>query len=163
MNRLICCAAVVSALLATTAVPSFANTVALGDVPPTEDIPGVFTTGAFTTVYDYTLLSPADAIIVSGTSTFTTFNSITPGLTLVFTPIPSESGFYSFIGREAVAPGSDSFTLQGSGTGIYFGSVSAAPLPGTLALFASGLGFLGFWVWNKGRKARSTLPKRAVS
>ena len=33
--------------------------------------------------------------------------------------------------------------------------ITATPIPGTLVLFASGLGLLGFWGWNKRRKAGS--------
>ena len=52
-----------------------------------------------------------------------------------------------------------------SGTGGSIGSlysgtitgtaVTATPIPGALALFASGLGLLGFWGRNKRRKAGS--------
>ena len=31
-------------------------------------------------------------------------------------------------------------------------TVTATPIPGTLVLFLSGLGVLGFWGWTKGRK-----------
>ena len=66
MKRLICSAAVASALLAVTAIPSGANTVNLGDIPPTALIGGNSSVGTtYDTTWSFTLPS-AEHVVIQG-------------------------------------------------------------------------------------------------
>jgi len=165
MKRLICSAAVASALLAATAIPSGANTINLGDIPPTATIGG---NSSVATTYDTTwtfTLPTAENVVIQG-SDFNIAPFTLTGLTFSISslPAPALGSFSNFTGMGTLAAGTYNLLVSGtggSGGSVYSGTitgssgVTATPIPGALALFASGLGLLGFSGWNKRRKARS--------
>ncbi len=164
MKRLICSAAVASALLAATAIPSGANTVNLGDIPPTATIGG---NSSVATTYDTTwtfTLPTAEDVKIQG-SEFDIAPFTLTGLTFSITslPAPTLGSLSNFTGAGTLAAGTYNLLVSGTGGSIgslYSGTitgtaVTATPIPGALALFASGLGLLGFWGRNKRRKAGS--------
>ena len=170
MKRLICSAAVASALLAATAVPSVAATISIMGMsagnPATYD-----------DIYTFHLTTPTSAketvTVAGGEFNIANFNITGPsGFSLMTSPSPTTSnaagvsGFFS--GSALLGSGNYSFTVTGTGIpgtpfgfSAYNGNISAngkmgtltpTPIPGTLVLFLSGLGVLGFWGWTKGRK-----------
>ena len=168
MKRLICSAAVASALLAATAIPSGAASVGLFGM----------STEANTT-YDDTYMihvSTPETVMISGGEFNIADFSISGPISLTFSPgppptpstTPAGTGEF-FSGSAMLAAGNYTFVVTGTGNpGTPFGyssyggaisgpdmSITATPIPGSLVLFVSGLGLLGFWGWAKGRKGGS--------
>jgi hypothetical protein len=159
MKRLICSAAVASALLAVTAVPSGAVSVFDTVVP-----------GAFDLTYTFT--TTGSPLVISNGSEYNIgpFDfKITEGGAPVFdvsnTAPPMSMSFCGGAGcSESFGPGTFLLTVTGTaGTGFgNFGanfsapgltsSITQTPIPGSLVLFLSGFGLLGFWGWTKGRR-----------
>ena len=165
MKRLICSAAVASALLAITAIPSGAAVI---------NISGVSMGG--TTTYDetYTFRLPkTETVQVAGGETnIEDFTLKGLPISYTFTPSTLPTGFnkmYGFSsGMDTLGPGIYSLVVTGTGGyGTTFpgnfsfyggtittsGPISPVPIPGTAVLFLSGLGLLGFWGWTKGWKS----------
>lgn len=157
MKGLICSAAVASALLAVTTVPSGAVSVF--------DNVGI---GSFDKTYVFTT-SGLPLTIIGGAENFIgPFDfKITQGGTKVFdfmTMGPNAS-FCGGSGCPEPFSGSFLLTVTGTGTASFasFGaqingsgltsSITQTPIPGSLVLFLSGLGLLGFWGWTKRRPA----------
>jgi hypothetical protein len=165
MKRLICSAAVASALLAATAIPSRAATIGLFGMSTETD-----------TIYDDTYMihvsTPGTVMISGGEFNIADFSISGPisltfsGVTPTVSTTPAGTGEF-FSGSASLGTGNYSFVVTGTGTpatpfgySSYGGSIHGAdmsispvPIPGALALFASGLGLLGFWGWTKRRKA----------
>jgi hypothetical protein len=162
MKRLICSAAVASALLAATAVPSGAVSVFDTVGPGAFDLTYTFTTTGSPLVIsngsEYNI-GPFDFKITEGTKTVFDVSNSGPPMSMSFCMSPGCS--------ESFGPATFLLTVTGT-AGAGFGnfganftssgltsSITPTPIPGTLALFASGLGLLGFWGWNKRRKTGS--------
>jgi hypothetical protein len=169
MKRFICSTAVASALLAVTVVPSWANGIALFGLSTEAD-----------TVYNDTYsfhVSTSENVYVTG-SEFNIANfSVSGPFSVTITPtttVSTTTGTYgNFFGEAMLTSGNYTFVISGTGNpgatlgnSNYGGSIfatsanvlspiSPTPIPGALVLFASGLGLLGFWGWNKGRKTES--------
>ena len=162
MKRFICSAAVASALLAATAIPSGAATI---------DLTGFSTEPS--TVYDDTYnftLPTTETVSVSGAE-FNIASMTLTGLSFSVPTTPTTTtvgSAGSFFGSGSLGPGTYSLVVAGTGgtpvpgnISLYSGFIdtsgslgpSPVPIPGALALFASGLGLLGFWSRTKGRKA----------
>jgi hypothetical protein len=160
MKRLICFAAVASALFAATSVPSRADTI---DMLGMSSVPG--------TVYDTTYsfhLPTTETVSISGAEFNIDPFTITGPFSVSFTPPPAFGSASLFNGFETLAAGTYSFLVTGTGgttspgnISLYSGfittsgAISPVPIPGSLALFATGLGLLGVWGWTKKRKTGS--------
>jgi len=166
MKRFICSAAVASALLAATAIPSGAATVDLVELFPT--------TSSVDFSYTVTLASAGSISIngfESGIANFVA--SLSQGGTTITSAMqaPASPPFFFSLGPESLSAGTYLFTVTGTsdlgGFGIEVAGVSSVtptPIPGSLVLFLSGLGLLGFWGFSKGRKAESgTTSMEAVA
>jgi hypothetical protein len=159
MKRFIYSAVVGSALLAATAIPSGAATVDLVELFPTSN-PVNFS-------YDVTLSAPGSLSINGFESGVTDFvASLSQGGTTITSAMqaPPSPPFFFSLGPESLLAGTYIFAVTGTsgpgGFGIEISntgnvSVTPTPIPGSVALFVSGLGLLGFWGWAKGRKAGS--------
>lgn len=160
MKRFICSAAVASALLAATAIPSGAAVI---DLVGMSSVAGT----TYDETYSFTLPT-TESVMVSGAE-FNIAPFTLTGLPFTITPTPSPMFDVAslFSGSGSLSAGTYSLVVAGTGgeTGIPIslysgfittsGSITPTPIPGTLALFASGLGLLGFWGWKKRRKAGS--------
>jgi len=167
MKRLICSAAVASALLAATAIPSGAITISLGDIPPAGTIGGNSSNASSTydDIWTFTLPTKETVDISGSEFNIASFNVSLPGITI--TDVPHAGPSSTFSGSGVLSAATYSLVVTGTGettlspvslyTGTIVGTpvVTATPIPGALALFASGLGLLGFWGRNKRRKAGS--------
>jgi hypothetical protein len=151
MKRLICSAAVASALLAAGAIPSSAATIGLFGLSTESDT-------VYDDTYSFHVSAAENVMIAGGEDNITGFNISAP-FTVTYTGD-------SFSGMGVLGIGNYSVVVSGTGNpgtlgySFYGGAIKGTnitptPIPGTLALFASGLGLLGFWSWNKRRKARS--------
>ncbi len=161
-QSLICSAAIASAMLAATAIPSRAATIV--------DVVETPLTGAVNFTYDITL-SAASTLTVNGFEAnigdFVAALSTQGGsLITSASQMPSSPPFFFMLGPEMLAAGTYVLSVTGTdappgGFGVKVSdtsntiSLTPTPIPGTLVLFVSGLGLLGFWGWNKGRKAGS--------
>ena len=166
MKRLICSAAVATALLALTAIPSGAVTTTCVSFPcGFGNNPAV----ALTDTVDFTLGS-SERVTISGNGflipdlSLSLNTSPTTPVPVSF-PTPFGTAVPVFDLSTLLAAGSYILTIAGTGssmifpgpitlTSSYAGSVavSPVPLPGSLVLFASGMGLLGLWGWTKRRK-----------
>jgi len=174
MKRFICSAAIASALLAAATDSSRASTF------------DIFYNGSITSsasvTQDWTLdLTAAGTVTVNSghyfdtspfSISFASFHSPAPTISYA---APSFSCTANCV--LSLAAGAYDFTVTGNGSAssFYGGSftysgtgaagsatVAPTPIPGALALFATGLGLLGFWAWTKGRKS-SSAPLEAVA
>jgi hypothetical protein len=175
MKRLICSAAVASALLAITAIPSGAAVL---------NISGASTEAAtpYDDTYTFRLPTTETVDIIGGEMNIASF--MLKGLPISYTFDPSTlptgfNSFYSFDGVGTLGPGTYSLVVTGTGgKGATFpgsfsfyggtittsGAISPVPIPGTAVLFLTGLGLLGFWGWTKGRKSGLELaPPEAMA
>lgn len=160
MKRFICSTAVASALLAATAIPSGAAVI---DLVGMSSVAGT----SYDETYSFTLPT-TESVMVSGAE-FNIAPFTVTGLpfSVSSTPTPSFGSPSLFDGSGSLGPGFYSLTVMGTGgtalipISLYSGfittsgSITPTPIPGTLLLFTSGLGLLGFWGWNKRRKAGS--------
>ena len=159
-QSLICSVAVAGTLLAATAFPSAAATYFV-DVVETPLV------GAVDFTYDITLSAPTSLTISGFEAGITNFDaSLFNGgtkLTSATQASPTPPFFFTLI-EPVLSAGTYILQVTGNADTGGFGvkalgdsplTVSATPIPGTLVLFLSGLGLLGFWGWNKGRKAGS--------
>ena len=164
MKRLICSAAVASALLAATAVPSGAASIGLFGMSAASP-------ATYDDTYSFKVSGAPEMVVIAG-SEFNIANfAISGPFSVTTTPSPTTSaaaGIYgNFFASDTLGPGNYSFVVTGTGSpgtpigfsyyagsinGSSISSVSPVPIPGTLVLFLSGLGVLGFWGWTKGRK-----------
>jgi hypothetical protein len=164
MKRLICSAAVASALLAITAIPSGAAVLNISGVSSEAGTP-------YDDTYTFRLPTTETVDISGGEMNIASFTLA--GLPISYTFDPSTlpttfNSFYSFDGMTTLGPGTYSLVVSGTGgEGTKFpgnfsfyggtittsGAISPVPIPGTAVLFLSGLGLLGFWGWTKGRKS----------
>jgi hypothetical protein len=165
MKRFICSAAVASALLAATVVPSGAVTV--GDTfassGPSDPV-------SFDLTYNFTTTGSPLVMSAASETNITDFSFVlTKGGTIQSSTFVSSPAFDIFcsdctvmtagtfvltvMGIAETASGGN-FTATFSAPGLT-SSISQTPIPGTLVLFVSGLGLLGFWGFSKGRKAES--------
>jgi hypothetical protein len=164
MKRFIYSAAVASALLATAVMPSKANIVDLGDIPPTATFAGNSSVPtSYGTTWTFTLVSNSFVDITGAMGNIATFVISLPSISFVSIASPP---FTAFNGSGDLAAGTYSLLVSGIGgtdsspISLYNGTISAVattPVPGALVLFASGLGLLGFWGWSKRRKVGSGL------
>jgi hypothetical protein len=157
MKRLICSAAVASALLAVTAIPSGAGTI---DLLGMSSVAGT----AYDTTYSFNLPTTETVMVAGAEFNIAPFTITGLPFSVTSTPPPSFGNPSLFDASGSLGPGNYSLTVMGTGgtalipISLYAGfittsgSVSPVPIPGTLVLFLSGLGLLGFWGWTKGRK-----------
>jgi hypothetical protein len=153
MKRLICSAAVASVLLGASVIPSGASTVIPTDASFTETVATPF---AVSNGFD---LTSTETVNIAGSTAIPVFT-----VTLTEpTPPPVAISVISGVWNETFTLAAGAYSLMFAGTApvgtsgytgqITIGAVSTTPIPGALALFASGLGLLGFWGLTKGRKA----------
>lgn len=165
-QSLICSVAVAGISLAATAIPSKANGIALyGLSTETETTYDDSYSVKVTTSQDVYISGSEFNIAnfaVSGPITVTTI----PSPTVATVPVGS---WGTFSGEGLLTPGNYTFVVTGMGTagdgpnlslygGALFettpgGGLTPTPIPGTIVLFLSGLGLLGFWGWTNGRKS----------
>jgi hypothetical protein len=163
MKRLVCSAAVASALLAITAIPSGAAVLNISGVSSEAGTP-------YDDTYSFRLPTTETVDISGGEMNIASFTLSGLPISYTFDPSTLPTGFnsfYSFDGSTTLGPGTYSLVVTGTGgEGTKFpgnfsfygglistsGAISPVPIPGTLVLFLSGLGLLGFWGWAKGRK-----------
>ena len=161
MKRLIGSAVISSALLAASAIPSAATTTTIADIGGNAS---VMTT--YDTTYSFTL-PHTELVAISGVEfnidPFSVTLSGPSSMNFTYTPTPGPDIAASFSGSADLTAGIYSLLITGTGdapgspysvyNGQVTGLVTPTPIPGALALFGGGLGFIGLWGWNKRRKA----------
>ena len=166
MKRLVCSAAVASALLAITAIPSGAAVINISGVSSEAGT-------VYDDTYSFRLLTSETVDVMGGEMNISKFTLTGLPISYTFTPSTLPTGFnsfYAFDGSATLGPGTYSLVVTGTGgEGTKFpgnfsfyggeittsGPISPVPIPGTAVLFLSGLGLLGFWGWTKGWKSGS--------
>jgi len=161
MKRLVCSAAIATALLGASAIPSRASTFenygANFDGSPPLD----FSLGTVFTLKSSESVTVAGSVSGISSSAYTlSFGTLggPPSTTIStsnwsFTETLAAATYELLFAGTAPAGVASSYSgtiTIGSSAG---GDPPAAPIPGSLVLFLSGLGLLGFWGWTKGRKA----------
>jgi hypothetical protein len=161
MKRFICSAAIATALLGASVISSSASTV----IPYSGsfDVTGTGTVD-FSNGTGFTLTGP-ETVSITGSETkispiTVTLSEVSPSPGTVDSVTSSSwtiteslaAGVYSLLVAGTANAGQSSYSGQ-----IVIGAVSPVPIPGALALFASGLGLLGFWGLSKRRKVGSGL------
>jgi hypothetical protein len=161
MKRLICSAVLGSALLAATAIPSFATTTTIADIGGNASV-----LTNYDTTYTFSLPNTelvAISCIEFNIDPFSVTLSGPSSMTFSYTPTPGPDVASMFSGAADLTAGTYSLLVTGTGdapgspysvyNGQVTGLVTPTPIPGALALFGGGLGFIGLWGWNRKRKA----------
>jgi hypothetical protein len=163
MKRFFCSAVITSALLAASAIPSAAATTTIADIGGNASV-----LTSYDTTYTFTLAHP-ELVAISGVEfnidPFSVTLSGPSSMKFSYTPTPGPDVASSFSGAADLTAGTYSLLIKGTGdapgspysvyNGQITGLVTPTPIPGALALFGGGLGFIGLWGWNKRRKPGS--------
>jgi hypothetical protein len=170
MKAIFCSAAVAALLSALSVGPCSASTVTDPDVPGSFVSGNAFnnTTGSSVSFTDFYIVDPTFEFDI-------TFTAVTPVLSKAVTSLVAELFSGTPTGPHTPVGGAFPIadlpaTLDDLSAGDYYLQItggeparskssyadeidiSAAPIPGTLALFVTGLGFIGLLAWNRGRK-----------
>ena len=145
MKRLICSAAVASALLAATAIPSGAAVLNISGVSSEAGTP-------YDDTYSFRLPTTETVDVAGGEMNIASFTLTGLPISYTFNPstLPTFDSLYSFDGSATLGPGTYSLVVTGTGgEGTTFpgnfsfyggvittsGAISPVPIPGTLVLF----------------------------